>query len=88
MPGHPQIAQCKQRVQVRRVLCKPPVSELDMPELPFDDPKRVLHLGTHARFERLDLVRQGISEQVHQIYPAALLIAGDKSYGTDQFQRC
>ena len=45
---HPQIAQRKQHHQVRRVLGQSPVLDLDVAELPLDDPKRVLDLGPDA----------------------------------------
>lgn len=58
-PHHPQIAQRKQCVQLRRVLGQSPIAHLHVPELAFDDPKRVLDLGAVTRFDMLQLVEQG-----------------------------
>lgn len=43
---HPQVAQCKQREQLRRVLGQVSIAHLHMTELAFDHAKRVFHLGT------------------------------------------
>ena len=53
---HPQIAQRKQRDQLRRVLGQPFVAHLGKAELTFDHPKRVLHFGAHTGLELLGLV--------------------------------
>ena len=45
---HPQIGQCKQRVQLRGVLGKSLVAHLDVTPLSFDDLKRMLDLGPDA----------------------------------------
>lgn len=45
---HPQVAQCKQRAQLRRVLDQATVTHLHMAILAFDDSKQVFHLGTDA----------------------------------------
>lgn len=50
-PGHPEVGQRKQRVQLRGVLGQSAVSHLHMPELALDHPERVLDLGTDARLE-------------------------------------
>ena len=56
--GHPQIAQRKQRHQLRRVLGKSLVANLGKSELALDDPKRVFNLGTNAGLDLLSLVQQ------------------------------
>ena len=58
-PRHPQIAQRKQRHQVGRVLGQPSVLDFHVANLPLDDPKRVLHLGTYAGFHLFELVQDG-----------------------------
>ena len=58
LSGHPQIAQSKQRHQLRRVLGKPFVAHLGKAKLALDDPKRVLHLGPYAGLDLLGLVQQ------------------------------
>ena len=47
-PRHPQVAQGKQCVQLRRVLGQSPVAHLHMSELTSDDPERVFHLSPDA----------------------------------------
>ena len=54
---HPQVGQCKQRVQLRRVLGQPSVAHLHVPELTFDDPERVFHLGPDACLDLFQLVQ-------------------------------
>ena len=56
--GHPQIAQCKQCHQLRRVFRQPFVANLGESELTLDDSERVLHLGPHTGFELLSLIEQ------------------------------
>ena len=56
--GHPQIAQGKQRDQLRRVLGQSLVANFGVAELALDDPERVFHLGTDAGLELLSLVQQ------------------------------
>lgn len=51
---HPQIGQCKQRHQLRRVLGQPFVAHLGETELALDHSKRVFHLGAHAGLLRHD----------------------------------
>ena len=51
-PHHPQIAQRKQRVQLRRVLGQSPITHFHVSELAFDDPKRVFHLSPDPCAER------------------------------------
>ena len=58
-PSHPQIAQRKQRHQVGRVLGQPPVLDLDVAELPLDDPEGVFHLGPDAGLGLLQLLQDG-----------------------------
>jgi hypothetical protein len=41
-PNHPQIGQCKQRDQLRRILLQATVTNLDMTKLALNDPKWVL----------------------------------------------
>jgi len=53
---HPQIAQCEQRVQLRRVLGKPSIAHFHMAELALDDPERVFHLGPDACLYVFELV--------------------------------
>ena len=55
---HPQIRQCKQRHQLRRVLGKTLVAHLGESKLAFDDSERVLHLGAHTGLHLLSLVQQ------------------------------
>ena len=57
---HPQIGQCKQRVQLRRVLGQATVAHLHRTELTLDDTERVLHLGADAGLDALDLLGQRI----------------------------
>ena len=49
--GHPQIAQCKQREQLRRVFGKTPVAHFGETGQALDHPKAMPHLGAHARFD-------------------------------------
>ena len=56
---HPQIAQCKQRHEVRRVLGQSFVAHLDEAKLALDDSKRVLHLGPNTGLELFCFVQQG-----------------------------
>ena len=58
LSGHPQVAQGKQRDQLRRVLGQPFVAHLGKTELALDNAKRVLYLGAHAGLELLGLVQQ------------------------------
>lgn len=58
-PRHPQIAQRKQRVQLRRVLGQSPVAHFYVPELPLDDPKRVFHLGPDSSLDVFKLLEHG-----------------------------
>jgi len=44
----PQVGQCKQHLQLRRVLGQTPVAHFGKAELAFDDAKRMLHTGTKA----------------------------------------
>jgi hypothetical protein len=55
---HPKIGQCKQRHQLRRVLGKALVADLGESKLTFDDPKRMLHLGSYAGLELFSLFAQ------------------------------
>ena len=48
---HPQIAQGKQRDQLRRVLGQPFVTDLGETKLAFDDSEGVPHLGPHTGLE-------------------------------------
>ena len=41
-PHHPQVGQCKQRVQLGGALGEPAVAHLDVAELALDDPKGVV----------------------------------------------
>ncbi len=61
---HPQVGQRKQRHQIGRVLCQPPVLDLDVTELPLDDPKRVFHLGSNAGLGLLQLLQDGAHRRV------------------------
>lgn len=53
---HPQLGQSEHRCQLHRVLDQSFVEHLGRTELAFDDPKRVLHLGTNAGLELPDLL--------------------------------
>lgn len=55
---HPQIAQCKQRDQLRRVLGQPFVAHPGKAELTLDDPKRALDLGMHTGLELFGFIQQ------------------------------
>lgn len=57
--GHPQIAQGKQRDELRRILGQATVSDLAEPELAFDDPERVFHFCPHTGLELFGFVQQG-----------------------------
>lgn len=59
-PDHPQIAQRKHHLQLRRVLCQPPIAHLPVPALAFDHPKRVLGFGSYACLQPLHPVGQCI----------------------------
>lgn len=61
LPGHPQIAQRKQRDQLRRVLGQAPVAHLHETELALDHPKRTLHLGPDAGLDLLQLLDQWVT---------------------------
>ena len=51
-------------MQLCGVLGQPAVADLDVAELPFDHPERVLDPGTHLRFERFDPLGEGPLERV------------------------
>lgn len=55
-PGHPQIAQRKQRRDLRGVLAQSAVADLGKSELPLDHPEGMFDLGTDAGLDLLDLV--------------------------------
>lgn len=57
-PDHPQVAQRKQRRQLRRVLSQTPVAHLGIIKLPLDHPKRMFYLGSDARLGALKLANQ------------------------------
>jgi len=57
---HAQIGQRKQRVQLRRVLGQAAVAHVHMTEPALDDTERVLHLGSDAGLDALDLFGQCI----------------------------
>jgi hypothetical protein len=61
LPGHPQIAQRKQRDQLRRVLGQAPVAHLHEAELALDHPKRMPHLGPDAGLDLLQLLDQSVT---------------------------
>lgn len=46
-------------MQLRSVLRQPPVAHLHMPELAFDDPQRVFHLGAYSGFDVFKFVQEG-----------------------------
>ena len=62
--SHPQVAQGKQRHQLRRVLCQPFVANLGEAELALDHPERVLDLRANAGFELLGFVQQAAPRRV------------------------
>jgi len=64
LSGHTQIAQGKQRDQLRRVLGQPFVAHLGKTELALDNAKRVLYLGAHAGLELLGLVQQAVPRRL------------------------
>ena len=53
--GHPDIGQRKQGEELCGVLFETAIAHFGVTELPFDDPKRMLHLGPHAGLELLGL---------------------------------
>eukprot|EP00952_Eustigmatos_sp_NYUAD-ZCMA_P003416 14924-Eustigmatos_ZCMA.PRE.1 len=55
---HPQIAQRKQRVQLRLVLGQAAIAQLHMSELTLDDPERMLHFRPDAGLHVLELVHE------------------------------
>ena len=57
---HPQVAQRKQRDQLRRVFEQAPIPSLAIAELAFDHPEGVFHLGPNAGLDLLQLVDQGV----------------------------
>jgi hypothetical protein len=57
---HPQVAQRKQRDQLRRVFDQAPIPSLAIAELAFDHPEGVFHLGPNAGLDLLQLVDQGV----------------------------
>ena len=59
--SHPQVAQGKQREQLRRVLCQPFVANLGEAELTLDHPKRMLDLGANAGFDVFQFVLEGVT---------------------------
>ncbi len=72
-PGHPQVGQRKQRVELRGVLLEAAVTHLDVAELALDHPKRVLYLGPDAGLDSLDLVGEliDLSGLVHAVHITA-----------------
>jgi len=70
LSGHPQVAQGKQRDQLRRVLGQPFVAHLGKTELALDNAKRVLYLGAHAGLELLGLVQQAAPRRLLVQRPA------------------
>ena len=54
-PGHPQVGQGEQRVQLRGVLRQSAVAHLHMAELALDEPERMPDLGADARLDLLHL---------------------------------
>jgi len=56
--GHPQIAQRKQRYQLRRVLGQSLVANLGKSELTLDDTKQMLNFGAYAGLDLLSLLQQ------------------------------
>ena len=53
---HPQVAQRKQRCQLRRVFDQAPIARLAVAKLALDHPEGVLHLGPNAGLELLQPV--------------------------------
>lgn len=60
---HPQIAQREQRQQLRGVFRQPPIPHLRVAELPFDHPKRMLHLCPQAGLG----VFIGVLQRLHRL---------------------
>ena len=56
---HPQVAQRKQRDQLRRVFDQAPIPSLAIAELALDHPEGVFHFGPNAGLDLLQLVDQG-----------------------------
>jgi hypothetical protein len=59
--SHPQVAQGKQREQLRRVLGQPFVANLGETELTLDHPKRMLDLGANAGFDLFQFILEGVT---------------------------
>ena len=57
---HPQVAQRKQRDQLRRVFDQSPIPSLAVAELALDHPEGVFHLGPNAGLDLFQLVDQGV----------------------------
>ena len=57
---HPQVAQRKQRDQLRRVFDKAPIPSLAIAELAFNYPEGMFHFGPNAGLDLLQLVDQGV----------------------------
>lgn len=57
-PHEPQVGECEERGELRRVLFQAPVAHLHITELPLDHPKRVLYLGTNARLGAFELIQK------------------------------
>ena len=59
--SHPQVAQGKQREQLRRILGQPFVANLGEAELALDHPERVLDLGANAGLDLFQFVLEGVT---------------------------
>ncbi len=56
--GHPDVEQRKKSYELFGVLRKNPIAQFEVNELTLDNPKRMLHLCSHAGFELFDLFKQ------------------------------
>lgn len=77
VPGPPQVAQCKQRDQLRHVLDQTFVANFGESELAFDYSERMLHFGANTGLELLSLVQQTAPGRILLQCPA---IAGMHGY--------
>ena len=68
--GHPQIAQCDQRDQLRGVFGQSPIAHLGKPKLALDYPKRMFDIGPDAGLDLPDLLEQLVVASAHVYCPA------------------
>ena len=61
---HPQVRQCEQGGELRRVLLQPEIAHLDVAELLLDHSERMLDLRSNPRFDSFDLVDHDVNRVV------------------------